>query len=254
IAGRNVGSLGDLPGARVLNIRGSLGSITTTHGQLYTDVTVGQGITGFIRNARVPALPGNDLVAHATIRAFGRINLIDWNGDLNGSIISESGGIGTVRITDGSFRPGNQIVARDGDIDNVTIIGGHLMGDVISEGAIAGVHVLPNAAGFFGDLGVNPNLSQSVPFDGLRNQMPPGVAPLPTFQGPRIQAGTNIGIVEVTKGSMWESSIVAGRSISRVFVLGVVLNDNITPGLGGSFIVAADSIGSVEIGQFAGGL
>lgn len=254
VAARNIGSPTDAPGARTINVRGNLGSIETTHGQLYADVTVGQAITGFIRNARVAALPGNDLVARATIRAFGPINLIDWNGDLNGSIISESGGISTVRITDGSFRPGNQIVARDGGIDQVTITGGHLLGDIISEFFINAVHVLPNAAGFFGEIGVNPYLSQFVPFDGLRNQLPPGVAPIPTFQGPRIQAGTNIGLVEVTKAGLWEAGIVAGYSIGRVAIFGVILNDTITPGLGASFIVAGDTVSAVDAGQFAGGI
>jgi hypothetical protein len=253
IAGRNIGALGDAAGARVLNLRGNLGSITATRGQIYTDLVVGQSITGFVRNARVAALPGNDLVSSASIRAFGRINLIDWNGDLNGSIISESGGIATVRITDGSFRPSARIESRDGGIESVTITGGHLMGQIISEWHIGSVRVLPNAAGFWGDIGVNPNLSQFAFFDPLRNQLPPGVAPVPTFQGARIQAGTNIGLVEVAKASMWESAIVAGHSISRVFIFGVILNDHITPGLGGSFIVAGDSIGTVEVNQFVGG-
>ena len=90
------------------------------------------------------------------------------------------------------------------------------------------------------------------PFDAFRNQLPPGVEPVATFQGPRIQAGTNIGLVNVEKASMWESSVVAGHSIGRVFVFGVVMNDFITPGLGGSYFIAGDSIGNIEVNQFVG--
>lgn len=252
-AGRNIGSLGDAAGSRVINVQGNLTNVSALGGQIYTDIRVGQAITGVIRNARVAALPGNDQVAHASIISFGRINFLDLNGDFNGNIISYSGGIGTVRITSGSFRPGNRIEAQDGSIDNVTITGGHLMGDIIAEEAITAVNILAGADGFWGDIGVNPNLSQFIGFDALRNQLPPGAAPVPTFQGPRIQAGTNIGLVNVEKASMWESSIVAGHSVGRVFVYGVILNDYITPGLGGSFITAGDSIVNIEVNQFVGG-
>jgi len=252
IAGRNIGAQGDENTSRAINVRGNLNIIQANTGQIYTDVRVGQGLN-LVQQARVVALPGNDLVSRAVIHAFGRINTVNIFGDFNGSIISESGGIGTVTITDGSFRPGNRIQANDGGIDQVIIIGGHLMGDIISEEHIHAVRVLPNAVGFWGDIGVNPNLSNAIPFDSMRNQLPPGVGPVPTFQGPRIQAGTNIGLVEVAMASMWESSIYAGHSITRVFVAGVILNDHITPGLGGSWIVAGDSIGTVEVGGFVGG-
>ncbi|MBL8764678.1 MAG: hypothetical protein JNM07_10460 [Phycisphaerae bacterium] len=236
-----------------LNVRGNLGSITA-RGQIYADVRVGGSITGVITIGRVVALPGNDLVSRASFRAFGRINSFVITGDFDGSIISESGGIGTVLITDGSFRPGNQIVARDGDIVRVAITGGHLMGDIIADGTIFAVEVLAAANGFWGDMGVNPNLSDAIRFDDLRNQLPPGATPVPTFQGPQIRAGRNIGLVNIQKGSMWESSIVAGWAIGRIYVDGVILNDDITPGLGGSFIVAGDSIDTIEVGDFAGGL
>ncbi len=253
MAGRNIGQQGQAAGSRVINVRGSLDTISVPNGQLYTDVRVGQGITGTIRTGRVAALPGNDLVSTASITAYGRINALDFNGDVNGSIISHSGGIGTVRITNGSFRPGNTIEARDGSIDSVTITGGHLMGSIIAEEAIGQVMVLAGSDGFWGDIGVNPYLSQFIPFDALRNQLPPGVGAVPTFQGPQIRAGTDVGEVRVEKANFWESSIVAGHSIGTVFIYGVVLNDNVTPGLGGSFFVAGDAIGSIEVNQFVGG-
>ncbi|HYE02261.1 MAG TPA: hypothetical protein VD963_03395 [Phycisphaerales bacterium] len=252
IAGRNVGEPFESRGARAINVEGSLGLIEAQGGQIYTDVRVGQTL-GTVRVARVVALPGNDLVAHANYTAFGRIELVDIRGDFAGSIVSESGGIGTVQILDGSFRPGNAIIARDGGIDQVVITGGHLLGDVLSDEHIGALRILPNDIGFWGDIGVNPNLSQFAPFDGLRNQLPPGVEPIAIFQGPRIQAGTNIGLVEVARASIWKGSIYAGWSVGRLFVFGVMMNDNITPGLGGSWVAAGDSIGSVEVLQFAGG-
>ena len=57
-------------------------------------------------------------------------------------------------------------------------------------------------------------------FDAFRNQLPPGVVTLPTFQGPRIQAGKNIGKFAVMNGSMWETAVIAGHSIGSVFVIG----------------------------------
>lgn len=265
IAGRNIGAMGDEGTGRAINVRGNLNIVQALGGQIYTDINVGQGLN-IVSNARVAALPGYDLVSRATIRAFGRINTVNIFGDFNGSIISESGGIGTVTITDGSFRPGgfrlgpdghnrpiNSIIARDGGIGGVTIIGGHLMGNIIADEDIGFVRVLPNSVGFWGDIGINPHLSASIPFDSLRNQLPPGVAPTPLFDGPRIQSGTNIGEVVVANASMWESSIYAGHSIGRVFVYGVIVNDTITPGLGGSWIAAGDTIARVEVNQFVGG-
>jgi hypothetical protein len=252
LAGLNVGAVGDEGGDRSINIRGNLNSIEATRGQVYTDLRIG-GTLNTYRNARVVALPGNDLTSRASIVSYGRINALNLVGDFNGSITSFSGGIGSITITDGSYRPDNDIQAFDGGIDTFTITGGHLQGNIYADETIGSVRVLPNALGFAGDIGVNPYLSQSARFDDLRNQLPPGVVQVPTFQGPRIQSGTNIGLVEVANASMWESAIIAGHSIGRVFVAGVILNDNVTPGLGGSFITAGDTIASVEANQFVGG-
>lgn len=252
-AGRNIGQLGEQRGTRLINIRGNLNSITTPNGQIYTDLRIGQSITGVVRVGRVVALPGNDLVSTANITAYGRIALVDIQGDLNGNITSESGGIGTVMVTNGSFRPNKTIRANDGSIDAVLIRGGHLLGNIIAEEAINDVQVFAGADGFAGDIGVNPNLSQFAFFDARRNQLPPDVQPLPTFQGPRIQAGTNIVRVEVEGGSMWETGIYAGNSVLRVFVWGTILNDNVTGGIGGNFIAAGDSVVSVEALHFVGG-
>ncbi len=251
-AGLNVGAVGDEGSDRAINIRGNLDTIEATAGQVYTDLRVGGAINSY-RNARVVALPGNDLASHASIVAYGRINVLNLFGDFDGSITSYSGGIGAINLTDGSYRPGNSIQAFDGGIDNFTIIGGHLQGNVYADETIGAIRVLPNALGFAGDIGVNPNLSQSVGFDSQRNQLPPGVQQVDTFQGSRIQSGTNIGLVEVAQAGMWESAIIAGHSIGRVFIYGVIMNDFVTPGLGGSFITAGDTLASVEVNQFVGG-
>ncbi|MGE3108740.1 MAG: beta strand repeat-containing protein [Phycisphaerales bacterium] len=254
MAGRNIGQQGEQRGLRLLNIRGNLANIMTPNGQIYTDLRIGQSITGAVRVGRVVALPGNDLVSSANITAYGRINLVDIQGDLNGNITSESGGIGTVMITNGSFRAGKTIRANDGSIGSVTIRGGHLLGNVIAEEAIDVIQLFVGTDGFAGDIGVNPFLSPFAFFDPLRNQLPPDTQLLPTFQGPRIQAGTNIGRVEVERASMWETAIYAGNAVLRVYVWGTILNDTITPGIGGNFIAAGDSVNSVEALHFAGGL
>ncbi len=247
-AGRNIGQQGEPRGSRVINVQQNLTNILTPNGQIYTDVRVGESITGVIRNGRVAALPGNDQVSSATFVAYGRINAFQLNGDFNGSIISESGGIGSVQITSGSFRPGNRIEAHDGSIDSVVIIGGHLMGDIIAEETIGSIQVLAGADGFWGDIGINPFLSQFNPFDSLRNQLPSGVAADNTYQGPAIRAGTNIGLIQVERGSMWETSIIAGHSVGQVRVAGVIMDNNPGgPGLGG-FIVGGDSVGIVDAG------
>ncbi len=253
-AGRNIGQQSDQRGLRLLNIRGNLANISTPNGQIYTDLRVGQGITGAVRVGRVTAIAGNDLVAAANITAYGRINLVDIQGDFNGNITSESGGIGTVLITNGSFRAGKAIRANDGSIGSVIIRGGHLLGDIIADEAIDAIQLFTGADGFAGDIGVNPNLSQFAFFDANRNQLPPDTQLLPTFQGPRIQAGTNIGRVEVQRGSMWETAIYAGNAVLRVYIWGSILNDSITGGIGGNFIAAGDAVVSVESLHFVGGL
>ncbi|MBX3358159.1 MAG: hypothetical protein KF745_07005 [Phycisphaeraceae bacterium] len=252
LAGGHIGSRDSTPQARAINVRGNLNIIESQNGQIYSDIKVGNNITGYVRNAAVASVPGFDLVSTGSIRAYGRINSIEIHGDLNGSIISESGGIGSILIVDGSFRPGNRIEARAGTISSFVIVGGHLLGDIYADEDISLVSVRRSAT-FYGDIGVNPNLSQFTPADALRNQLPPGVAPIPTFQGARIEAGRNVGVVEVTDGSFWESAIVAGHSVGKVFIRGVILNDNITPGLGGSFIIAGDAIGAIDVGAYAGG-
>lgn len=253
-AGRNIGQIGEQRGLRLLNIRGNLANISTLNGQIYTDLRIGQSITGAVRIGRVVALPGNDLVSSANITAYGRINLIDVQGDLNGNITSESGGIGSILITNGSFRANKTIRANDGSINSVIIRGGHLLGNVIAEEAIDAIQLFVGTDGFAGDIGVNPNLSPFAFFDPLRNQLPPDTQLLSTFQGPRIEAGTNIGRVEVERGSMWETAIYAGNAVLRVYIWGTILNDNITAGIGGNFIAAGDSVNSVESLHFVGGL
>ncbi len=251
-AGRHVGRLGEEPRDRAIVVRGNAAEILAPNGQVYTGFQVGGQITGRVQMGRVAALPGNDLVSDATIQSFGRINLVEVEGDFDGRIVSFSGGIGQVLITRGSMRPGSSIEAFDGSIDLVRVLGGHLMGDVISEQRIRGIEVL-GFEGFRGDLGVNFRLDGAAGFDDFRNQLPPDAEVLPTFNGPRIQAGTNIGRI-IVSGSAIEAEIIAGHYIGTVEIGVHATNDNITSGLGGNFIVAGDRIDNVFVGGFAGGL
>ena len=83
VAGRNIGRMTDGRG-NALDIRGNLGNITATNGQIYNDILVGQNITGTVRAARVSATPLNDQVSQGRIISFGRINAIQIDGDVAG--------------------------------------------------------------------------------------------------------------------------------------------------------------------------
>src|SRR5207302_1410333 len=80
-AGRNIGTPGALNPD--LDLRGNLGSITATSGQIYSDLLVGQSVTGTVTTGRVSMKPGNDLVATSDIIVFGRINALVFNSDFN---------------------------------------------------------------------------------------------------------------------------------------------------------------------------
>ena len=117
-----------------LDLRGNLGTLTTQTGQNYSDLLVGQSITGSVTTGRVDMRPGRDMVSTAGILVFGSINQLNFNGDFNGDIISRSGGIRNIRFTDGSFRPDNQIIVNNGNLDQLTFSGGDLLGDVLVDG------------------------------------------------------------------------------------------------------------------------
>ncbi|MCC6427425.1 MAG: hypothetical protein IT435_11460 [Phycisphaerales bacterium] len=239
-AGRHIGNI-DTPGTIV--IRGHLTDVVAG-GQLYSDLRVGQNITGTITIGRVSATPTANLVGSGSIIAFGSINAVAVSGDFGGDIISYSGGITAVTITNGSFLPGRQISAYDGDILKVTVTNGDLFGSIYADRILWELNVLGSADGVFGDIGVNPFKSSNAPYDAFRNQLPVGVAASTAIDGPTISAGWNVGIVYVSNGTMFETSVIAGRAIGYLTVFGEISNDPYTSAYG-SVIAAADSIWSV---------
>lgn len=243
IAGRHVGSRAN-PG--VILVRGNLQSLDVSGGQLYADVRIGQALTGSITIGQVSSKPGANLLGSGSILAFGRIASVVVTGDFNGSIVSYFGGIGTVVITDGSFLPGNTITAFDGNIDQVRIVRGHLLGDIHADYVLNEVRVEASEDGIFGHIGVNPALNSNMSAGPLRNQLPPGVGVSVAINGPRITAGHLIGLITTDGGSMFETTIHAGRFIALVEINGHVRGDGVTTGVS-SAIAAGDTVSSVII-------
>lgn len=241
-AGRHIGNL-DNPS--VILVRSDV-SMVQAGGQLYSDLRIGGGLTGSVTLGPVIARPNNDLVGGGDIIAFERINLVDVVGDFGGSVISYSGGIGTVRVTDGTFRQGGIVAAYDGSLDLLHIIRGHLQGDVHADINIESIFVEASGDGVFGDIGINPNLSTGVAADGLRNQLPPGAVPNSTIQGPTITAGEKINSIITTDGSMYEATIFAGTLLAYLEINGDLANDNQTIGEG-SVIASGNKIRRVII-------
>ncbi|MFT3684044.1 MAG: hypothetical protein QM783_03785 [Phycisphaerales bacterium] len=257
-AARNIGRrLVDGTTPDELVIPGNVTTITAG-GVLYSDVRAG-GTIGTITSGRGFAyLPTADYATDAVITASGRINTININGDFNGSIVSYSGGIGAVTITNGSFRAGdaqrpNRIEARDGDITSVRIVRGHLLGDILApQGSISTISVTGDAV--FGDIGVSPTLfaaapsQANVPASERRTQLPPGAAP---GSGPTIAAGVDIGSITTT-GGVYEASISAGRTINSITVGRGIDNQGAATAVP-TFIVAGDRINTLTVtGQARG--
>ncbi|MCC6677807.1 MAG: hypothetical protein IT436_11730 [Phycisphaerales bacterium] len=241
-AGRHIGNRAD---PSVILVRGNLLS-ATMGGQLYSDLRVGQAITGTVTIGPVSRLPGADLGGSGSIVAFGAINAVAVTGDFGGDIISYSGGIKGITITGGSFLPGRTIAAYDGSIDGIVISGGNLYGNIHADYVLLSVQVVASADGVFGDIGINPFLTGSTPYDAFRNQLPIGVVAAAPIQGPRISAGQNIGTIATTNGSMFEATILAGRAIGVIEIRGDVRNDTQTPGRG-TLIAAGDSIAGIGV-------
>ncbi|MDX9910522.1 MAG: hypothetical protein RBS39_01685 [Phycisphaerales bacterium] len=256
VAGRHIGRAAD---PSVILVRGGLQSVDA-EGTLYSGLRVGQSITGDVSLGRVFAKPGNDNVGSGSIIAFGRINSVTVEGDFGGQILSYSSGIGTITINNGSLRPDASISAFDGDIARITINAGHLLGDIYTDRILYSLTVNPSADGVFGDIGVNPALASAIPFDSVRNQLPPGVAATSAIDGPRIVAGQNIGNITVSGGGMFEAFIHAGWAIGSINVRageaiagdittpGYITQDSATPGLA-TTIAAGDSIFAINVGR-----
>lgn len=241
VAGRHIGKKGR---AEAVVIRGTLKE-ATAGGALYSDLRVGQELTK-VTLARVASKPGNNLTSTGSIIAFGTIKSIEIEGDFDGDIISYSNSIDSIVITNGSFLPGNTIAAYDGHINEITISGGNLYGDIHADWILYAVNVLASSDGVFGDVGVNSSMSSNVSADDYRNQLPVGVAATVNVDGPRITAGWNVGRVYVSGGSMFETQIIAGRAIGFVEVHGAIKNDPFTTTIGTN-IVAGDSIYAIGV-------
>lgn len=252
-AGRHVGALNDSR-ARAIDIRGNLANILAPNGQIYTDVLVGQSITGMITNGRVDMRPGFDQTASADIIAFGRINNLMLRGDFNGDIISYSGGISSLIITDGSFRPGNRIAAYGGDLDLVRIKGGDLLGDVYTEGDLKVLELVNGDDGWKGNIGVASFKRNNRQFKtDIRNELPPDVSRTTGVDGVTIQALGSIGRIFLQQGSIWESQIIAGEDINLIDVFLQIRNDGLTNGRT-NVIAAGNRIETIRTGQFTSGL
>lgn len=239
VAGRHIGNRAS---PSIILIRGSLDTLDVSSGQLYSDIRIGQNLTGSVLIGRVDNRPGANLLGSGSIVAFGSIATVDVVGDFAGDIISYSGGIGTVRITDGSFLPGNTISAFDGNIAFVQIVRGHLMGDIHADYTLDLVDVVATDDGIFGDIGVNPTLSAGTIYGPNRNQLPPGVGA--GTRGPRITAGHVINRIQTSNGSAFGALIAAGRFIGTISIAGDFDNSAAANTFG---IVAGDTVANVLI-------
>lgn len=248
LAGRNIGTVSQ-PG--LITVRGALNEATAA-GQLHSDIVVGRTVQQF-RLGAVSNLPGQNLVGRGVLSAADRIVEVSLVGDFGGGIISYAGGIGSFTMTNGSLLPGRGVTANAGSIDNFIINGGNLYANVHTDHSLRVMRILPSTDGVFGDIGISPFLSASVPSsDPLRNQLPPGVSISTAVDGPRITAGWNIGILRVEGGSMYEAVIHAGRAVGAVFVAENIQGDGLTP-RPSTTIAARDSIFSVSTGGYIAG-
>jgi hypothetical protein len=100
----------------VILVRGDLASLSIPTGSLYNDIRVGGGITAGITVGGAIVKHDNNQVYNGSIIAVGAIKAVAVTGDFDGDIISHTGGITSVLITNGSFLPGNTIAAYDGSI------------------------------------------------------------------------------------------------------------------------------------------
>ncbi len=244
VAGRNIGIATD---PSVILVRGQVGILNVAGGRLFSDLRVGQGITT-VTIGSTANLPTAAKSADGDIEAFGRIQTINITGDYDGSIVSESGGIGSVTITNGSFLPNASIIARDGGIGSVIIIAGHLMGNIFSDQSINLIRVVASSDGVFGDVGINPNLSSgTATSDANRNQLPPGVVATNAIDGPVIAALRGINQFVVTGGSIFDATIYAGTNLGLLSVTGNVQSDGQQADDASVTIAAGDQIQDVQI-------
>lgn len=241
IAGRNIGAQSQ---KGVVLVRGNLTSASAANGQLYSDLRSG-GRIDTVTIGRVVNKPGNVQLGTGSIISFGRLGSVNVTGDFNGDIISYSGGIGTINISNGSFLPGRTIAAFSGELNALTVSNGNLLGNVIAGYDIKSLSVTGASDGVFGNVGVVNGVSQFTSYDSFRNQLPPGVQQTVMKDGPSIIAGKNIVSINVA-GSVAEAVFQAGRAIQNITIAKNVLSDSITSGYTTAF-VAGDSIDGITI-------
>ncbi|MBM4108377.1 MAG: hypothetical protein FJ255_06120 [Phycisphaerae bacterium] len=241
------GDLGDAVNPGSLVIRGDVREIATRRGRLFTNLRIAGSVTSRISvGGLIPNLPGGGGVGNGNIIVGGAIRSVFINGDFDGDIISRSGDINIVRITRGSFLPGNRISADVGSIRLLQITGGSLLGSIHAGLELQDVRITQYRGGFFGDVGVNPSASAAAASsDPFRNQLPPGVAPTSAIDGPTISAGRLIRRVNVA-GSVFEGGFHA-PVIQSIFIRGSVANDPLTAGTG-TYFSAADDLREVVVG------
>lgn len=268
-AGRHIGRFGE---NLVIEVRSDLGS-ATSGGQLYSDIIVGGAVTGSIRigtDGPNFSLPGRNFSSTGDITAASRINTVEIDGDYSGSVTSNSGGISSVTINQGSFLAGGGVFAYDGDIGTVLVDEGNLYADIYADYTIFVVEVRADDDGVYGDIGINSNplfgtsisasdvtaaggFNRFVTSGGFRTILPPGVAFTTALDGPTIQAGQNIGNVITTNGSVFETKIIAGHAIGFIEIAGSIGKDAATIAtsggrlIQGSLISAGDSIFELSV-------
>jgi hypothetical protein len=252
-----------------IEITGTLGTLQAGK-QIYSDVRVGQTINR-IQMGAVPSASNiigdaagvqRDLVSDAVIVAAGRIETVSATGDMGTAVLSLSGGIGSVTISEGSLRHNgrvqNVIEARDGDLGTVSITNGQLGGNIsVPQGSINQITLTrtqPTAGPRWGSIGYEAGLV-STPLSGLnRGEVPvrPATNPNGTRDGVVISAGLDINTVQVARG-IYESVIQAGRRLGTVTVTGQVA---VNPAFGAAdpsfaarrpVLAGGDEIGTVTI-------
>ncbi|MEM1328957.1 MAG: hypothetical protein AAGG07_00200 [Planctomycetota bacterium] len=256
-AGRHLGEFGV---ANVIDIQGNLGAVTIG-GQLFSDLRVGGAMTGLINIGDGTIAYDESRPSDGRLEAFGSINRVSILYDFAGEIVSHSGSLVFIEITDGSLLTGASISAFDGDLGGVRIINGNLYGDIYTDGVLFSVEVVASEGGVFGDAGVNPNrlLGADTTIDAellaIRSDLPPGIGTTALLDGPRIEAGQNIGSV-IIGGSAYEITIIAGGAIGFVTIGGDLAVDNATASVNsgagqlvrGNLIAGGDSVFNVTAG------
>lgn len=241
-AGRHIG-LASRPGdAFVAQL--NINNIAAPNGTLYSDLRAG-GTLASVRLGGAPNKPENDQTGRGSLVAYNGITAVTINGDFGGDILSYSGGIGSIAITNGSFLPDRLIAAYRGSIASLTITGGDLLGNVYADDDITSLVVNGNGQPF-GNIGIDAAKTPFNVVDARRNQLPQDVFARSGFDGALIRAGRDIVSINVS-GSVFESGFHAVRNITNITVGGRVSN-NTDFGSKGSFFAAGDSIVRVSTG------